>query len=345
MDSQSGAPPPPPPPGDYDRRGGRRDRDYDGPRDDRRDRPFRDDRYPPRDKYDDRRVNHRDDYDRERDSRPRSYRERDRGDFGYDRRDRDRDYGRDRERDRDYGRDRPYRDDRDRDLRDRRDRDRDRDYDRRDYDDRRRPRSFHPYGGNGGGRFDRRSGHVSNRLGNRRLTKSKVIKGNDEQRAASKILYVGNLPYVFVEDDVRHLFEKYGALASVSVPEDKYTKRNKGFAFVEFENRPEAEKALFAISGQEIEGRIIKIDWDIGREQKETVKVPASSEPASGNSENGWGSGAAAEDNFASENADSNTWGNEFNDNEATADVGFRGQESNDNFDGVDYSVENDEEN
>jgi RNA recognition motif-containing protein len=63
-----------------------------------------------------------------------------------------------------------------------------------------------------------------------------VIKGSDEDRNVSTCLYVGNLPYSFVEEDgisffnvVRGLFEKCGRIVSVSVPIDRITTRNKGY--------------------------------------------------------------------------------------------------------------------
>ncbi|KAI9103320.1 hypothetical protein DFS34DRAFT_363582 [Phlyctochytrium arcticum] len=117
------------------------------------------------------------------------------------------------------------------------------------------------YGGRGGGR---RSPPPRRRYD--------VIKGNDEQRETTSCLYVGNLPYSFREEDVRDLFDRYGKLTSVSVPHDRFTGRNKGFAFVAYEDRRDADDAKNKYDGFTVEGRRLKIDWDIGLNQKDEIK-------------------------------------------------------------------------
>ncbi len=73
--------------------------------------------------------------------------------------------------------------------------------------------------------------------------KESVIRGTETDRNTSKCLYVGNLPYGFREEEVMDMLGKCGPITSVVVPQDKYTGRNKGFAFVTFEVRMDAEKA------------------------------------------------------------------------------------------------------
>lgn len=68
------------------------------------------------------------------------------------------------------------------------------------------------------------------------------------------------------------MFEKCGKIASCSVPLDKFTQRNKGFAFLEFEARENAEEAKNMFAGYPVDGRKLRIDWDVGREKKEVVK-------------------------------------------------------------------------
>ena len=85
-------------------------------------------------------------------------------------------------------------------------------------------------------------------------------------------IFVGNIPYSFEERDVVNLFERFGRLRQVSVPMDRYTRRNRGFAFVEFEQRPDAEDAFNKYNGYDMEGRKLRLDWDIGRSAKDTIK-------------------------------------------------------------------------
>ncbi|KAJ3190488.1 hypothetical protein HDU85_000787 [Gaertneriomyces sp. JEL0708] len=99
-----------------------------------------------------------------------------------------------------------------------------------------------------------------------------VIKGDDEMRQTTTCLYVGNLPYSFREEDVQDLFDRFGRLRSISVPYDRFTHRNKGFAFVTFEDRRDAEDAKQKYDGYMVEARPLKIDWDIGQEKKDAIK-------------------------------------------------------------------------
>ncbi len=66
--------------------------------------------------------------------------------------------------------------------------------------------------------------------------------------------------------------ERYGKLVTVKVPLDRYTGRNKGFAFVEFEDRLDAEDALSKLHDFMIDGRRLKLDWDVGQNKKEQIK-------------------------------------------------------------------------
>ena len=57
-------------------------------------------------------------------------------------------------------------------------------------------------------------------------------------------IYVGNLPYNVVEEDLREIFEEYGEVSAVKIISDKLSGRSKGFGFVEMDNDAEANKAI-----------------------------------------------------------------------------------------------------
>ena len=75
-----------------------------------------------------------------------------------------------------------------------------------------------------------------------------------------KNLFVGNLPHSTTEAELRSLFEPHGAIDRVSVVTDRETGRSRGFAFVEMKNADEADKAVAALNGTELEGRALKIN-------------------------------------------------------------------------------------
>jgi len=75
-----------------------------------------------------------------------------------------------------------------------------------------------------------------------------------------KNIFVGNLSFGTTEDSVRTLFAEYGAIERVSVVTDRDTGRSRGFAFVEMGNNSEANRAIEALNGRELDGRALKVN-------------------------------------------------------------------------------------
>lgn len=73
-------------------------------------------------------------------------------------------------------------------------------------------------------------------------------------------LFVGNLPYDATEAELRELFGSAGALTSVHIPMDRETGRPRGFAFVEYDDRGQAEAAINRFNGQLFKGRPMAIN-------------------------------------------------------------------------------------
>jgi len=88
-------------------------------------------------------------------------------------------------------------------------------------------------------------------------------RGAAQEGGESSTLFVGNMSFNSNEDSVRDFFHKCGPIVSVrvAVGDDG---RNRGFCHVEFEN-PEAAKAALKMSGQELDGRAIRLDISAGR--------------------------------------------------------------------------------
>ncbi len=76
----------------------------------------------------------------------------------------------------------------------------------------------------------------------------------------SRKLYVGNLPYDTDETAIRTIFGAYGSVDSVHVPTDKMTGRARGFAFVEMSSSEEAQAAISAVNGQQVNGRSLTVN-------------------------------------------------------------------------------------
>jgi len=75
-----------------------------------------------------------------------------------------------------------------------------------------------------------------------------------------KNIFVGNLSFTATEDAVRSMFEAYGTVDRVSIVTDRDTGQPKGFGFVEMTNDAEAEKAIAALNGTELNGRALTIN-------------------------------------------------------------------------------------
>ncbi len=73
-------------------------------------------------------------------------------------------------------------------------------------------------------------------------------------------LYVGNLGYGIGDSDLEKLFIAYGSVRSAQVIKDRDSGRSKGFGFVEMGSNQEAQAAITALNGKEIEGRTLVVN-------------------------------------------------------------------------------------
>lgn len=81
-------------------------------------------------------------------------------------------------------------------------------------------------------------------------------------------IYVGNLSFQTTEDDLRAAFSAFGKVDAVRVITDRYSGRSKGFGFVEMSNNTEAEAAIQALNGKDLQGRALTVNEARPREQK-----------------------------------------------------------------------------
>src|ERR1700751_4730939 len=75
-----------------------------------------------------------------------------------------------------------------------------------------------------------------------------------------KKLYVGNLTYGVTDGTLAQLFAPHGTVQSAQVIMDRDTGRSKGFGFVEMGSDQEAQAAIQALNGKEIEGRALTVN-------------------------------------------------------------------------------------
>lgn len=75
-----------------------------------------------------------------------------------------------------------------------------------------------------------------------------------------KKIFVGNFSFSMTESELRSLFEPYGNIESASIVTDRDTGRSRGFGFVSMPNDEEAEKAMAALNGKDMDGRSLTVN-------------------------------------------------------------------------------------
>ncbi len=73
-------------------------------------------------------------------------------------------------------------------------------------------------------------------------------------------LFVGNLPYDATEAELKELFATVGTPLSVRLPTDRETGKPRGFAFVEWSDRAQADEAIRRFHQQVFKGRPLAVN-------------------------------------------------------------------------------------
>jgi RNA recognition motif-containing protein len=73
-------------------------------------------------------------------------------------------------------------------------------------------------------------------------------------------IYVGSLPYSVKNEQLQELFSAYGTVDAARVITDKFTGRSRGFGFVEMRSQAEAQRAIQALNGTQLEGQTLVVN-------------------------------------------------------------------------------------
>ncbi|UZJ51436.1 hypothetical protein CBS101457_000756 [Exobasidium rhododendri] len=106
-------------------------------------------------------------------------------------------------------------------------------------------------------------------------------------------LYVGSLHFNLTEDDIKAVFEPFGAILNVDLHREPGTLKSKGFCFIQFASAGDAEKAIQNMNGFDLAGRQIKVGHVASR----------GSGPAAESSGGGGGGGGGSSSNNANNSA------------------------------------------
>ena len=84
----------------------------------------------------------------------------------------------------------------------------------------------------------------------------------------SNKLFVGNLSFNITENDLQDAFAAHGTVTEANLMMDRMTNRPRGFGFVTMSTPEEAQKAIAALNGKELDGRALTVNIAKPREER-----------------------------------------------------------------------------
>ncbi len=81
-------------------------------------------------------------------------------------------------------------------------------------------------------------------------------------------LYVGNLSFDALENDLQDLFSAHGPVTEVNLLQDRVTGKARGFAFVTMATKAGADAAVAALNGKDWKGRALTVNEARPREAR-----------------------------------------------------------------------------
>jgi cold-inducible RNA-binding protein len=81
-------------------------------------------------------------------------------------------------------------------------------------------------------------------------------------------LFVGNLSFNTTENDLQDAFAAFGTVTETNLMMDRMTNRPRGFGFVTMSSDAEAQKAMEAMNGKEVDGRALTVNVARPREER-----------------------------------------------------------------------------
>ena len=97
-------------------------------------------------------------------------------------------------------------------------------------------------------------------------------------------LFVGNLSFNTTENDLQDAFAAHGTVVEAVLVMDRVSSRPRGFGFVTMSTPEEAQAALGALNGKDMDGRALTVDVAKPREER-----------SGGGSDRGFGGGGRRE--------------------------------------------------
>ena len=75
-------------------------------------------------------------------------------------------------------------------------------------------------------------------------------------------IYIGNLPMEFTDDDLKSMFEPFGAVRTAVIGRNEKTGASEGYGLIEMPVKSEAREAVDGLRGKDLGGKTLR---EIGR--------------------------------------------------------------------------------
>jgi RNA recognition motif-containing protein len=107
----------------------------------------------------------------------------------------------------------------------------------------------------------------------------------------SNKLFVGNLSFNTTESDLNALFGAHGTVTETNLMMDRETGRPRGFGFITMSSAQEAQKAIDALNGKDMDGRALTVNVAKPREERSGGGGGGGRERSGGGGGGGYGGG------------------------------------------------------
>ena len=92
-------------------------------------------------------------------------------------------------------------------------------------------------------------------------------------------LFVGNLSFNTTENDLQSAFAAHGTVVEANLMMDRMTSRSRGFAFVTMSTPEEAQKAIEALNGAQLDNRALTVNVARPKEERPRGDRPGGGDP------------------------------------------------------------------
>jgi cold-inducible RNA-binding protein len=96
----------------------------------------------------------------------------------------------------------------------------------------------------------------------------RVFLNEHHKSMSNNKLFVGNLSFNTTENDLRDAFAEHGSVDEVKLMTDRDTGRPRGFGFVTMSTAEEAQTAIDALNGKQLDGRALTVNVAKPREER-----------------------------------------------------------------------------